>query len=674
MIDAADEARVLAFKFNDRGNSLQDLERPEEAIVCYDRALQINPGFAAALVNRGNALRALRRFDEALSSIDAGLLIKPAFPEALNNRGNVLRDLGRLEEAVASFDAALAIRPGFVLAHGNRGHALLDLKRPRAALAAFSTVLQIVPDDGEALFGHASALLQLRYGLEEAIAEFDRAAAGGIDRVETLVGKAAALAELQRQGEAAACLAELLLIAPDREYIHGSLTRARMQICDWGNLPALIDELSALVRQGRRATHPQSLLSLTDSPDLQQACARVFVHDKYPQDLALGPCRSVVEESRGARIRVAYLSADFSDHPVSQLLVGVLERHDRERFEVIGVSLRAGRGGAFEDRVRRAFDRFLDVAELGDREVAAQLRELRVDIAVDLMGFTQDLRLGIFAHRAAPVQVTYLGYAGTLSAPYMDYLLADDVVIPVGEERWYGEQVVRLPHSYLPNDDQREIGAKPTRAQAGLPESGLVLCAFTSAYKINPPIFAIWMQLLREAQGSILWLRQMTAEAHDNMHREAQRRGIAPERLVFAPHMANMTEHLGRLGLADLYLDTLPYNAHSTACDALWAGIPVLTCAGRGFAARVAASALTAVGLPQLITHSLEEYQRRGRELTQDPQQLQLLKAHLAANRTSSPLFDTPRFCRHLESAYVTMHERAVRGEKPVGFAVEPSV
>jgi predicted O-linked N-acetylglucosamine transferase (SPINDLY family) len=350
--------------------------------------------------------------------------------------------------------------------------------------------------------------------------------------------------------------------------------------------------------------------------------------------------------------------------------VGVLEQHARADFEVIGVSLKAGDGGAFDLRVRDAFDRFIDAADLTDREIARMLRELEVDIAVDLMGFTQGARLGIFAHRCAPVQVNYLGYAGTTSAPYMDYLLADEVVVPRAQEQYYSEHVVRLPYCYLPNDDCREVGSVPSRPEAGLPEEGLVFCAFTNAYKINPPVFDVWMRLLREVPESVLWLRAAPPDVRENLLREAQRRGVEPHRLVFAAHVAGMAEHLGRHALADLYLDTLPYNAHSTTCDALWVGVPVLTCVGKGFASRVAASALEAVGLPELITHSLQEYEAKALDLALHPERLQELREKLARQRVDSPLFKTQRYCRELESAYRTMHERAVRGEDPVGFSV----
>ena len=655
------------------GVQLQASDCFAEALEFYDRALRIKPGLASVLVNRSNTLRSLRRLDEALQDLDTALTIKPAFPEALNNRGNVLRDLGELEAAVASFDAALQLRPEFLTALCNRGNALLDLKRPGQALASFEAGLGLDPDDGEALFGRASALLRLQQRLEEALADFDRAAARGIGLQEILVGKAAALADLRRHDEAAGVLTELIALAPERDYVRGSLLHSLLQTCDWANLPALTADLECRVRAGRKAAHPQSLLSLSDSAELHFECARLCAADQHPQDDSLGPCAVRALEPGRRRLRVAYVSADFRDHPVSYLLVGTLERHDRRQFEVIGIALQAGDGSPFEQRVRAAFDRFIDVAGRTDAEVTVLLRELEVDVVVDLMGFTHGMRAGIFARRAAPVQVTYLGYAGTLGAPYMDYLLADGVVIPAGEEKWYSEQVVRLPDCFLPNDAGRRVGVTPTRRQAGLAESGFVFCAFTTTYKINPPLFDIWMRLLRQVDGSVLWLRSVDERARPNLLREVRSRGVAAERLLFAPRVTGMDEHLARHTLADLYLDTLPYNAHSTICDALWAGVPAITCAGRSFPARVAASALTAVGLPELITRSLADYERKALELARHPERLVELRGRLASQRTSAPLFDTGRFTRHLEIAYLTMCERAASGESPRGFVVASS-
>jgi predicted O-linked N-acetylglucosamine transferase (SPINDLY family) len=692
------------------GVALQQLERPEEALTAFDAALRLSPDYADALNNRGDVLLALRRPQEALASLDAAVRLNPRFTMALNNRGNALRALGRLTEALVSYEQALLVEPTFARAHSNRGIALRDLGRLPEALGSFEAALRLDPvnpvalqncgnllvelgrhqeaarcyeqalahfervlgqngDDPEARFGRGSALLVLQRRLPDAVADFERAAQLGIDPVECLVGKSSALAHLQRHGEAAVCLAALLKFAPDRDYLRGDLLHSLRQVGRWEALAPLTEELTHRVQAGRRATQPPSLLSLVDDPQLHQICARTYAAHRHLPVPVLGPC-GVRAVHPGERLRVAYLSADFREHAVSYLLVGALEQHDRRQLEVIGASLRGAHGGVFEQRVRGAFDRFIDMTPLTDRDAAQRLRELEVDIVVDLMGYTQGHRLGILAHRAAPVQVSYLGYASTLAVPYVDYLLADRIVIPPDEEGWYSEKLARLPHCYLPNDERRQIGPAPARAQAGLPEEGFVFCAFTSLYKISPEIFAIWMQLLKQVPGSVLWLRENSPEGRASLERHAQQSGVDPARVVFAAHVASAAEHLGRHTLADLYLDTTAYNAHSTACDALWAGVPVLTCIGRSLAARAAASALTAVGLPELITHSLDEYRQKALELAREPQLLKALKGRLASSRERAPLFDTKRFSRHLESAYREMHERAVRGAAPASFDV----
>jgi protein O-GlcNAc transferase len=667
--------RALSAHANDpltltaRGNALQNLGRLTEAMTSYEEALRTRPEFPAALMNRANALRKLGRFEEALGDVELGLRLAPPVPEALIIHGTVLHDLERLEDARASFESALALRPEFVLAHCNLGKTFLELKQPAAALRSFESALALAGDDPEALFGRGSALLLLELNLETAVADFDRAAALGIERQETLVGKAAALARLDRHAEAAICLRELLLLSPQWPYAAGSLAHSLLQTGDWRELEHRRQAICAELLRGGKPTHPQSLLSLSDSPQLQLASARAFAAHQYPESRSLGPLSSN-RAGAARRLRVAYVSADFREHPVPYLLVGALERHDRASFEVLGVSLREAGASAFGLRVQAACDRFIEVGERSDRQIATLLRELGVDIAIDLMGFTDGLRLGVFAQRAAPVQVSYLGYAGTMGAAYIDYLIADEVVIPEVERAWYAEQVVRMPHCYLPNDGRREIGPIPSRQAAGLPEEGLVLCAFTNAYKINPSMFAVWTRLLQALPDSVLWLRAMGAEARANLEREAEGQGVEKSRLVFAPRVASMVEHLARQALADLYLDTYPYNAHSTACDALWAGVPVITCAGRSMASRVAASALCAVGLSELITHSLEEYQAKALALASTPSELARLREQLRSARSRAPLFDTAAYTRSLESAYRHMHERAQMGLPPRDFAV----
>ena len=368
---------------------------------------------------------------------------------------------------------------------------------------------------------------------------------------------------------------------------------------------------------------------------------------------------------------MAYLSADFYAHATAFLMAGVFEHHDRARFETDAVSFSPDDASQMRARLERAFDRFTDVHGMDDAAVAAMLREMEIDIAVDLKGYTGGARPGILAFRPAPVQIHYLAYPGTMGAGFIDYLLADRTVVPEEERKFYMEQIAYLPDSYQCNDSARRISERTaTREESGLPESGFVFCCFNSNYKIMPEMFDIWMRLLHAIPGSVLWLLEENPAATANLLREAQTRGVAAERLVFAKRIA-LPDHLARLRNADLVLDTLPYGAHTTASDALWAGVPVLTCLGSTFAGRVAASLLWALGLPELIAHSRDEYETAARNLARDASALAAIKARLAENRDTYPLFDTARITRNLEAAYTQMWERQQRGMPPASFAVD---
>ena len=474
----------------------------------------------------------------------------------------------------------------------------------------------------------AGRLTEALTGYEQALTLIPGFAVAWRDRgrvLESLKRLSDALASYERA---------VALTSDDAGSLSGALS-VSVRTCNWQLAGRSLQQLRQLP-DGLKSIHPFLALSVIEDP---AELATIAAGRALPTASGSAP------ERREGRIRIAYVSSDLRDHPVAHLIVGLFEHHDRERFEVHAIALNPGA----DERLRLSVEHWHDVASLSDLEIAQRMRTLQIDIAVDLNGHTIGARPGIFAHRAAPIQVSYLGYAGTSSAPYMDYLIGDDVVIPHGDERWYTEEVIRLPGCFMPNDSQRAIGAPPTREQAGLPADGLVFCAFTNAYKINPPLFDIWMRLLREIPGSVLWLRSMGPEPKDNLLREAAARGVDAQRLVFAPHVANIAEHLGRHQLADLFLDTLPYNAHSTACDALWVGVPVLTCVGRTFAARVAASVLTTAGLPELITKDLQEYESLALQLARDPAQLQAFRQRLTQK---SALFDTRGYCERLESAY----------------------
>ena len=653
---------------SNRGSALASLNRDEDALASLDAALALKPDYIEALANRGGALYGLKRPREALASLDRVLKLEPDHIEALLNRGNALRDLGRYEDALASFNRVLGLDPGVVEALVSRGAVLGVMRRTDEALASHEHALGLRPDHPGALIGRGNALAELKRP-EEAVASYDEALAQRPDFSEALLNRSAVLRELKRPEEAARSYARLLEIDPQYPYAEGYAFHSRLHACDWTSYAASAKRIEDAVGRGRRVDAPFSFLVLSDSIVAQRRCAQTWVEDNCPA--ASEPIWTGARYGND-RIRIAYLSADFQTHATAHLMAELFETHDRSRFEVFGVSFGPADPGGMRARLRRAFDRFIDASGSSDRQVAQMLAGLKIDIAIDLKGFTQGARPAIFAHRAAPVQVNYLGYPGTMGAQYIDYVIADRHVIPREQEPFYAEKVVRLPDTYQPNDRTRAIASRtPSREEAGLPPTGFVFCCFNNSFKIAPAVFDIWMRVLARVEGSVLWLLEDNATASRNLRREAQLRGISAERIVFAGRM-NLADHLARHRSADLFVDTLPYNAHTTASDALWAGLPVLTCRGSTFVGRVAASLLHAVGLPELVTHSLAEYEALAFRLSTTPGMLDALRTRLARNRTTHPLFDTDRFRQHMEKAYVRMHQQSQEGGPPVGFDVQP--
>ncbi|MEO8302748.1 MAG: tetratricopeptide repeat protein [Betaproteobacteria bacterium] len=653
---------------NGEGAVLMAAKEFEPALACFDLALAAKPDLPEALNNRGAVQRELGHFDEALASLDRALAVKPGFVDALNNRGLVLQEQKRFDEALASFDQALALKPDTAEALNNRGAVRRDMGHFAQALDDFDRALFRRPDFVGALINRGVTLRHLkRYA--EALPSIDRALALEPGVAAVLHIRAAVLASLGRHDEAIPEYERALERDPGMRRVKVALLHSKMFACDWRAYRELTESVIADVRLGEPGVNPFTFLAISDSPRDLQRCAQAWVRDEFPPSPS--PL-STGERYRHPRIRVAYLSADYRDHATSHLIAGLFECHDRERFEVTGISFGPDARDPMRARVEVAFERFVDVRQRSDEEVAKLLRDLEIDIAVDLGGFTTDCRSGIVARRPAPIQVSYLGFPGTMGADYIDYLIADAFVLPPEDEPWFNEKVVTLPDSYQVNDAKRQIAPRtPSRAQAGLPESGFVFCSFNNNYKITPPLFEVWMRLLREVDGSVLWLLEGNKSVPGNLRREAQSRGVAPERLVFAPKVGH-ADHLARHRLADLLLDSLPYNAHTTASDALWAGLPVLTCRGNAFAGRVAASLLHAVGLPELVTASTAEYEALAQRLARDAEALAAIKAKLAQHRDRCPLFDTRRFARHIEAAYLGMWERWQRGEPPSAFSVAP--
>ncbi len=643
------------------GNLFVHRKQPADAVQSYRRALALDgsqPGFHH---NLGIALQAVEAHEEAVQSFDQALALNPDYPDAHKSRGVALMSLQRHAEALQAHERALALDAGDAGAHFNRAVALTALRRHDDADAAFARALAL--DDSRAEVHNSRGLLlsdRLRYA--EALACFDRALQLEPGHADALANRAMTLGHLDRREEQAGAFERLLEAEPDYPYGIGFLLSSRMYACDWRGREALVARAAEAISAGRRAVVPFSWLAMQGSAQSQLECSRIYAADKYP------PQRRALwrgERYAHGKIRIAYLSADLHNHATAYLMAELFELHDRERFETTALSFGPDTPGEMRSRLKRAFTQFVDVRSRSDDEIAQLMRGMEIDIAVDLKGFTTDARMGIFTRRAAPVQVSWIGYPGTLGSACMDYIIADGQVASPDVERWYSEKLVYLPDSYQCNYSQRRIAPEtPTRAQQGLPESAFVFCCFNNNYKITPEVFSIWMRLLQKVPGSVLWLLQDNELAARNLRAEAAQRGVAPERLVFAPR-APLDAHLARHRLADLFLDTLPYNAHTTASDALWAGLPVLTCKGEAFASRVAASLLHATGLPELVTHSHAEYEAKALQMASSPSMLAAIRKQLADNCHTAPLFDTPRMVRHLESAYTTMWERSQRGEGP---------
>ncbi len=526
--------------------------------------------------------------------------------------------------ALASYDHAIRLNPNHAEAHHNRGCAFHAQLAYGAAIECYDEALRLKPDYANAHANRGNALLALKQ-YSAALASFDRA----------------------------------LALQPDYEYLRGTRLHTRRLLCDWHDDAADLAQLEAAIARGERVALPFATLALTASPALQKRAAEIYVADKHPPRPE-SEAAPILPHLAHSRIRIGYFSADFYNHATSYLMAELFERHDRTRFEILGFSFGPDTGDPMRSRVSAAMDRFLDVRSLTDRDIAQLSRSLQVDIAVDLKGFTRDHRAGIFAHRAAPIQASYVGYPGTMGAPWMDYLIADPTLIPARSRHHYSEKIAYLPGTYQPNDARRPIAATtPTRAAEGLPETAFVFCCFNNTYKITPAVFALWMRILARVEGSVLWLLEDNPASIANLRAEAARCGISPARLIFARPQP-IAEHLARHALAGLFLDTTPYNAHTTASDALWTGLPILTLPNETFAGRVAASLLRATSLPEpaltgLIATSESEYEQRAVALAQHPERLLSLRTHLRQSRATAPLFDTAAFTRQLEAAYTAM-------------------
>jgi protein O-GlcNAc transferase len=608
---------------------LQSQGRIDEAAKLFRQVLASDPNEPTSLYSLGVILLNSGRPDEALLLADRGVAASPVFAPMWFLRGTALQGLGRRDEALQNYDQAIAVKPDFIEVYINSGALLRDMFRHHEALTRFVQALEFEPENATAL-ANAGILFSEFKEIPSAINAFQK----------------------------------LLSVKPDYDYGLGLLLFERLQVCDWTDFEALQQMIISGVREGRRVCKSLAMMTISDSAEDQYRCARIFASHFVPPPVDNPYWKS--ERYRHDRIRVAYLSPDLREHPVGHLMAGIFEHHDRSRFETFGISLGIDDGSRLRARMEKAFDHFIDAKDMLPEQIARFMREIEIDIAIDLAGYTSDSRIAIFSHRPAPSQVNYLGYAGTLGTENIDYIIADPHVLPAQHWPFYTEKVVYLPNCYFPTDGSIAIAeASPGREACGLPVEGLVFCSFSHPHKINPPMFDVWMRLLKKAPGSVLWLATGSPLAQANLRSQAETRGVEGDRLIFAGRVPAIEDHLARYRLADIFLDTYPYNAHTTAVDALMAGLPVVTCRGNAFPARVAASLLENVGLPDMIANSLQEYEEKVSKMIGNPEAFMELKERLTKNRTESSLFNTKGICRDLEAAYIAIWRAQMLADTP---------
>ena len=562
-----------------------------------------------------------KNYLKSVEIINKAIQIKPDYAEIYDFRAIVLIHLKKFEEAVESWNRAIKIKPDFAEAHYNRGNALVELNKIEAALESFDRAIKIKPDYVQAYNNRGNVLLELKK-IDAAIESFDRA----------------------------------IQIKPDSDYLFGQLFHTKNSVCNWNFFKEDLKKLKDKTLKVQKISPPFPILSVYDSPSLQKISAEIFLKKKYSSTDFLEP---ITKRELNNKIRIGYYSADFCNHAVSHLLVKLFELHDKSKFELFGFSFGPEKNDEMRKRVSSAFDQFINVNLKNDKEIALLSRDLKIDIAVDLMGFTKNNRFGIFVERCAPIQVNYLGYSATTGADCIDYIIGDKVVIPKENQKDYSEKIIYLPDCFMVNDFTKKISDKIfTREELGLPKEGFVFCSFNNYYKITPKIFDIWMRLLKKVEGSVLWLTEGNLTGVKNLQKEANERGIDSERLIFAKRTKLLADHLARHKAADLFIDTIPYNGHATASDALWSGLPVLTLIGKSFSSRVSASLLNVLGLSELITYTEKEYEDLAIELAKNPNKLKEIKNKLEKNKTNKPLFNTKLFANNIESAYVKIYDR----------------
>ena len=645
--------------YNNLGNILIDLQQYEEAQKLFEYAIKINPDFAEAYNNLGNARKEQKAYEEALSHYEKAIELNPDYFEAYNNLGVAFDKLKNYAQAEKNFNKAIEISPEFAEAYSNLGSTYTDQKKYDEAIPCFEKAIQINPNYAEA-YNNKGNCLREKGLFSESIIAFDKAITLKVGYYDAFYNKGNSLNDQGKTLDALKCFDQALEYNPNLFQAKSERLYLLNNICDWSELEQVKHELPQL-GISTPPVRPFDLSTMEDHPERQLIRASRYVSKTYSVDPIPLPAKP---KSKPDKIRIGYFSADFHEHPVSHQIAKVLASHDRSKIEVYAYSFKQADDN-MRKRIIGAVDHFKDVTNMSDRDVALLARDDNIDIAIDLMGYTKNARTNIFAFRAAPIQINFHGFPATMGANFIDYIIADPTTIPNRLRHHYREKIIYLPHTYMPTDNTREISNRPmTRQEMELPEDGFVFCCFNNNYKITPREFDIWMRLLLKVENSVLWLSKSNQWAKSNLQKEARLRGIDPSRLVFTKWVTRQ-DHLARHRLADLFLDTFNFNAHSTASDALWAGLPVVTRIGEQFVARVAASLLTAIGLPELIVKTDQEYEALALELATNQSILESIAKKLEKNRRSEPLFKTETYTQNLDQAFEQAYTHYYKGYPP---------
>jgi protein O-GlcNAc transferase len=654
-----------AIAYNNMGATLQQKGRLEDAIAAYERALSLKPDYADACYNMGVTLQQQGKLSDAIAAYERAMSLKPDHADACYNMGVTLQQQGKLEDAIAAYERAVSLKPNYADAYVNMGNTLQEQGKLEDAIAAHKRALSLKPDYAGAYFNMGGALRE-QGKMGDAIAAYESALSLKPDYASAYVNMGGTLQEQGKLEDAIAAYESALSLKPDHAEVEAQMLHQQQHVCDF-SISKMLSHASARLGITTEMVEPFTGLSWLDNPEHQLQRSKAWAVGQYSQS---PPPLQARPKIRPKLLKIGYFSADFHDHATMYLMSGLLRHHNAEQFEVFAFSYGRFKSGDGHKRAAGSVDHFFDVAGQSDSQISDLARDHGLDIAIDLKGYTAQTQSGIFQYRLAPIQINYLGYPGSMGADFIDYIIADPVVIAADQRQFYSEKIIYLPNSYQPNDNTREIASTDTtRADFGLPENAFVFCCFNNSYKIGSSEFDIWMRLLNRVNGSVLWLLQANKWAEQNLRREAQIRGVDPDRLVFAERVPH-SEHLARHKHADLFVDTFNYNAHTTASDALWGGLPVVTKQGKQFAARVAASLLTSVGLSELITNSEEEYEKLILDLAMQPQRLSGIKAKLAANRLTEPLFDTLRYTQNFEKGLQKAYDIFFANEQPTDIWV----